>query len=62
MKPLIGRIIAVEEQERTDKQRQVRDDAHVGRAVLLQMLGIDIEVLREVEIHGHSAYVETERW
>ena len=48
---VLGRC-AVEQQERVDEQRQVRDDADVKRAVLLQHVGNDLEIVREIEIES----------
>jgi hypothetical protein len=42
---LVVRLGAVKQQERVYEQRQVRRDAHVERAVLVQQRRIKVEVL-----------------
>jgi hypothetical protein len=49
MEDLVLGLLAVEQQEGVDEQRQVRHDADVERAVGLQCRGINREVVGEVK-------------
>jgi hypothetical protein len=51
---LIGQVAAVEQQERVDEQRQVRRQADVERAVGVQDLRVNLEVVGEVELESHG--------
>lgn len=42
---LVGRVVAVEEQERVDEQRHVGHDRDVEGPILLELLGVDSEVV-----------------
>src|SRR5215471_16306853 len=53
MQALIFRLIAMKEEKRVDKQRQVRYDRNIESAIVPQKSWIDAKIVGKVQAHTH---------